>query len=62
MKHVFLPVLILLLVLLGSSASQAQGPGEGGPRPGVTNAPIDGGASLLLAGGAAYALKRLRRR
>ncbi|WP_400193246.1 PID-CTERM protein-sorting domain-containing protein [Hymenobacter sp. B81] len=42
----------------------AQGnPGSGGPQPGQPTAvPIDGGASLLLAGGAAYALSRLRRR
>ncbi|GAA4013434.1 hypothetical protein GCM10022408_28120 [Hymenobacter fastidiosus] len=62
MKHVILPVLILFLVLLGSSSTQAQGPGLGGPRPGATNAPLDGGASLLLAAGAAYGLKKLRRR
>jgi hypothetical protein len=46
----------------------AQGtPGSGGPVPGTpdptpTSVPLDGGASLLLAGGAAYALRRLRRR
>ena len=40
----------------------AQGPGSGGPTPGAapTQIPIDGGASLLLAAGAAYGLKRLR--
>jgi hypothetical protein len=62
MKHVFLPILILFLVLLGSSSTRAQGPGEGGPQPPATNAPLDGGASLLLAAGAAYGLKKLRRR
>ncbi|WP_223827722.1 PID-CTERM protein-sorting domain-containing protein [Hymenobacter armeniacus] len=42
----------------------AQGPGSGGPTPTTPAAevPIDGGASLLLAGGAAYGLKRLRDR
>ncbi|OON68641.1 hypothetical protein B0919_12225 [Hymenobacter sp. CRA2] len=56
-----------LLLLLTSTASYAQGPGSGGPVPGPvtppdpTAVPIDGGASLLLAGGAAYALKRLRK-
>ncbi|WP_400190124.1 PID-CTERM protein-sorting domain-containing protein [Hymenobacter sp. B81] len=54
-----------VLLLLGSAASsaRAQGnPGSGGPQPGQPTAvPIDGGASLLLAGGAAYALSRLRR-
>lgn len=47
-------------------ASQAQ-PGSGGPvpanpAPDPTGAPIDGGVSLLLAGGAAYAVRHLRRR
>ena len=42
----------------------AQGPGSGGPAPGTPAAevPLDGGASLLLAAGAAYGLKRLRER
>lgn len=40
-------------------------PGSGGPAPGTppvnpTDVPLDGGASLLLAAGAAYGLKRLR--
>ncbi|GAB2941275.1 hypothetical protein GCM10027048_02180 [Hymenobacter coalescens] len=55
-------------VLLLASAAQAQTPGSGGPAPGneppadPTAVPLDGGASLLLAGGAAYALNRLRKR
>ncbi|MBF9221490.1 PID-CTERM protein-sorting domain-containing protein [Hymenobacter ruricola] len=43
----------------------AQGPSTGGPAPGTpaaTDVPLDGGASLLLAAGAAYGLKRLRER
>ncbi|WP_230687733.1 PID-CTERM protein-sorting domain-containing protein [Hymenobacter ruricola] len=43
----------------------AQGPVTGGPAPGTpaaTDVPLDGGASLLLAGGVAYGLKRLRDR
>lgn len=44
-------------------ASQAQ-PSTGGPAPSSPEAPtavpLDGGASLLLAGGAAYGLRRLR--
>lgn len=42
----------------------AQGPGSGGPAPGAapTAVPIDGGASLLLASGAAYGLRKLRQR
>lgn len=55
----FLPLAALLLFAL---TSQAQ-PGSGGPTPGpATGAPIDGGISVLLAGGAAYAVRRLRRR
>ncbi len=41
----------------------AQSPSTGGPTPSApdpTQVPIDGGASLLLAAGAAYGLKRLR--
>ncbi|WP_400190396.1 PID-CTERM protein-sorting domain-containing protein [Hymenobacter sp. B81] len=42
--------------------ARAQGnPGSGGPQPGQPTAvPIDGGASLLLAAGATYGLKKLR--
>ncbi|KAA9327626.1 hypothetical protein F0P96_16750 [Hymenobacter busanensis] len=53
----------VFLLLLSPHVIQAQDPGSGGPLPGSPTAvPIDGGASLLLAGGAAYALKRLRQR
>jgi len=51
-----LPVAALLLLALVSHAQ----PGSGGPTP--TGVPIDGGISVLLAGGAAYAVRRLRRR
>jgi len=63
MKKLFFPAALLLAVWsLSSPSAQAQ-PGSGGPTPGATTAvPIDGGASLLLAGGVGYALKRLRRR
>ncbi|WP_400192142.1 PID-CTERM protein-sorting domain-containing protein [Hymenobacter sp. B81] len=55
---------VLLTLLCCSSLAQAQGnPGSGGPEPGQPTAvPLDGGASLLLAAGAAYGLRRLRRR
>jgi hypothetical protein len=56
----------LILALLFSSAATAlaQGPGSTGPTPqaGPTGVPLDGGASLLLAGGVAYGLRRLRQR
>ncbi|RZL02372.1 MAG: hypothetical protein EOO62_22520 [Hymenobacter sp.] len=52
----------LLLLLLGARAqAQAQAPGSGGPAQGTAAVPLDGGASLLLAAGAAYGLRRLRR-
>jgi len=48
-------------VLFTAAAALAQGPGSGGPTPTApTETPIDGGASLLLAAGGAYGLKRLR--
>jgi len=51
---------------LSTQSALAQGPGSGGPTPGdqtpATGVPIDGGASLLLASGAAYGIKKLRRR
>ncbi|MET4075188.1 PID-CTERM protein-sorting domain-containing protein [Hymenobacter sp. UYCo722] len=49
-------------VLFTAAAALAQGPGSGGPTPtgAPTQIPIDGGASLLLAAGGAYGLKRLR--
>jgi hypothetical protein len=51
-------------LLLTTTAALAQTPGSGGPTPQVdpTAVPIDGGASLLLASGVAYGLKRLRDR
>ncbi|RYU78640.1 PID-CTERM protein-sorting domain-containing protein [Hymenobacter persicinus] len=52
----------ILFLLLAAPAVRAQGPGNGGPRPGaVTDVPVDGGASLLLAAGTGYALRRLRK-
>lgn len=57
-----LPVLTLVLVFGGAVLAQ---PGSGGPIPGTTpatNVPLDGGVSLLLAGGVAYGLKHLRNR
>ncbi|GAB3830650.1 PID-CTERM protein-sorting domain-containing protein [Hymenobacter jeollabukensis] len=63
--HHFFPALgCLALALLLPAAVLAQDPGSGGPTPGApepTAVPLDGGASLLLAAGAAYGLRRLRR-
>ena len=58
-------LLPLAILLLTAVASYAQAPATGGPTPQAdapTNVPIDGGASLLLASGVAYGLKRLRQR
>lgn len=53
---------LLAAFLLAAGASYAQAPTTGGPTPDATAVPLDGGASLLLAGGVAYGLKRLRKR
>ena len=61
MKKLFLFALLLGLTRVAS----AQAPGSTGPTPQApdpTAVPLDGGASLLLASGVAYGLKRLRRR
>lgn len=61
LKNLIPAALVLALVLLTAPASRAQ-PGSGGPQPsgGPVQTPIDGGASLLLAGGAAYGWRRRR--
>ena len=64
-KHLTLLAAVAVLVVGAVTASVAQAPGGGGPQPGggtPNSVPIDGGASLLLAGGAAYALRKLRAR
>ncbi|SHJ13232.1 hypothetical protein SAMN02745146_2384 [Hymenobacter daecheongensis DSM 21074] len=55
-------VVLAALCLGAAGLAQAQAPGDGGPGPNAENVPIDGGVSLLLAAGAAYGLRRLRRR
>ncbi|GAB3838280.1 PID-CTERM protein-sorting domain-containing protein [Hymenobacter jeollabukensis] len=60
----YFPKSYLLVALLLTTPALAQDPGSGGPTPGTpepTAVPLDGGAVLLLAGGAAYALRQLRR-
>ncbi|MDO7885242.1 PID-CTERM protein-sorting domain-containing protein [Hymenobacter cheonanensis] len=58
-------IFLLATLLLAAAAGYAQSPTTGGPTPQAptaTEVPLDGGASLLLAGGVAYGLKRLRLR
>lgn len=56
--------LLLSALLLGLAPFAFAQPGSTGPTPqaGPTGVPLDGGASLLLAGGVAYGLRRLRQR
>ena len=57
------PLLLTLTLLLAGGLAQAQAPADGGPAPsGPTDTPLDGGASLLLAGGIGYAVRRLKQR
>jgi hypothetical protein len=58
-------VAVCLLGAATSARAQAGDPGSGGPTPttpAATQVPIDGGASLLLASGVAFGLKKLRDR
>ena len=62
-KYLTLTLLTLTLLLVLTGAAKAQGsPPSGGPTPAPTAIPLDGGASLLLAGGLAYGLRRLKQR
>ncbi len=54
-----------LLLAGATQQAMAQNPSTGGPQPSApdpTQVPLDGGASLLLAGSVAYGLRKLRQR
>jgi len=59
MKNVFLIAVLLVVVLILPDLAMAQPPSFPGPPP---QAPIDGGLTILAAGGAAYAINKLRNR
>ena len=62
-KCLSLALLPLMMLLALAGAARAQAPADGGPAPsGPTTVPLDGGASLLLAGGVGYAVRKLWRR
>jgi hypothetical protein len=57
--------LLAFCVLLNLSAAaqpSSGGPGPGTPAADPTAVPLDGGASLLLAGGVAYGIRQIRAR
>lgn len=65
---IILPAMVIMLSATGISLAQPggggplPGPGNGGGGGGATDVPVDGGISLLLAGGVAYGVKHLRDR
>lgn len=60
-KSLFILALIVVAVLVGAHDLIAQPPPPALPSD-VTQAPIDGGLSLLALGGSALAIKKLRNR
>ena len=64
MKHFLSSAALVLAVWALSSAAALAQPTSGGPTPAAvpTAVPLDGGASLLLAGGIGYAVRKLRQR
>lgn len=67
MKSFLLTRLLPVFTLVVAVGTAALAQGTGGPLPGGTTPdptaiPLDGGVSLLLAGGVAYGLKHLRKR
>jgi len=59
MKNILLITILLVIVLVMPDLAMAQPPDFPGPPP---QAPIDGGLTILAAGGAAYAINKLRNR
>ena len=65
MPKLIFTTILLGLLLLATQPTLAQLPGSTGPTPGGSGTapaavPLDAGASMLLASGLAYGLRRLR--
>ena len=59
MKRIFnISLLTASIMTMAPCILQAQAPGFGGS--GVTDTPIDGGISILLAAGAGYGVKKIK--
>ena len=53
---------VMVVLLIAATHVQAQGPDTFDEPSPAQDAPIDGGVSLLLAGTAAYGIKKLRKK
>jgi hypothetical protein len=62
MTRYYLAAALALVAFLGHAQPSTGGPVVTAPDPDPTSVPLDGGASLLLASGVAYGLRRLRQR
>ncbi len=59
MKRLTLKIVLVTVLTCCAMISNALTPAPGPPKPpGHTNAPFDGGASLLIAAGVAYGIKK----
>ena len=61
MTRYYLAAAFVFVTFLGQAQTPTTGGGIPTALPEPTDVPLDGGASLLLASGVAYGLKRLRR-
>lgn len=62
MKKIFnIQTIVFIVILCLPSLLHAQGPSDPGGDPSGGGAPIDGGLSLLVAGGVGYGIKKVKR-